>query len=132
MKRSDERATLGAAASLEAACGHLTSHRYLAGTEAELQAFVERVLLEAAIPFERERVVGRAGRIDFYLPLWRAGLELKTEGSASAVLRQLHRYAGELEIERLFLGTTHARLGGLPAVIRGKPLQVLTLSGGWL
>lgn len=119
-------------ASLSAACAFLMTHRYMAGNEAELQAFVERVLTAGGIPFERERVFGAANRIDFYLPLWRVGFELKTEGSASVVLRQLQRYAGVVEIERLWLGTTHARLGGLPASIGGKPLDVIALSGGWL
>lgn len=110
----------------------LLSRRYLVGSELELQEMIARVLSEAGITFERERSFGAAGRIDFYLPSSAAGLELKVDGSAGTVLRQLHRYADVAAISTLLLGTTHARLAGLPSVLRGKPLRVLMLSGGGL
>lgn len=103
------------------------SYRYLAGSERELQAMLARVLEQERIPFLREHAIGNAGVIDFYLPDYRVGLELKTMGSPAAVLRQLHRYAAVEEIDVLVLLTSHARLGGLPGSISEKPLHIVSL-----
>lgn len=119
--------TLTNVATLSEALTAIRAYRYLAGTESELQGMLAQVLEREGVPFLREFDLGTAGTIDFYLPLWRTGVELKTAGSPAAVLRQLYRYAAAPEIDGLVLLTNHARLGGLPATISDKPLQIVSL-----
>lgn len=105
------------------------SYRYLAGTEDELQRQLAEVLTFQGVEFIREYRLGAAGRIDFYLPTWHAGLEVKIKGSANAVLRQLHRYSGA-DLDILILATRRARLGGLPDAIGAIPLHTLSIWEG--
>lgn len=117
---------------LDTAMARLAGYRYLTATESDLQRQLGEAMTREGIAFQAEYQVGAAGRIDFYLPEWRAGLEVKVEGSPSAVLRQLHRYAGVAEFEVLVLVTRRARLGGLRGPIGSKPLHVVTLIEGAL
>lgn len=64
--------------------------------EERLQEAVAAILKRRKITFEEESVIGTRERIDFLLP-GGLGIELKTQGSALAVLRQLYRYADHLE-----------------------------------
>lgn len=107
------------------------SYRYLAGTEDELQRMLAQTLEREGITFQREYDLGATGRIDFYLPRWNAGLEVKIDGSAQAVLRQLHRYSGAA-LDALVLVTRRARQGTLPDAIGTMPLHVLVLWEGAL
>jgi alkanesulfonate monooxygenase SsuD/methylene tetrahydromethanopterin reductase-like flavin-dependent oxidoreductase (luciferase family) len=74
---------------------------------------------------EREHDLGPIGRIDFYLPAWSIGVEVKVEGSLSAVIRQLHRYAQSPAIAALVRVTTRARLGAVPEVLNSRPVRVV-------
>jgi hypothetical protein len=95
-----------------------------ASTEAELGAVVRRVLDEAGIPYVAEAELGRRSRIDFLVD--RTGLELKIDGGASALLRQLDRYAASDKLDALVVITTRRMLArGLPAELRGKPIACL-------
>ena len=114
------------------AMARIASYRYLTATEADLQRQLSEAMTREAIAFEPEYQVGAAGRVDFYLPTWRAGLEVKVDGSPSSVLRQLHRYASVAEFDVLVLVTRRARLGGLVGPIGTKPLHVVTLVEGAL
>jgi hypothetical protein len=105
----------------------LKSHRFNYQNEKELQEGVEHVLMAHAIPFEREKVLGGVhGTIDFLVD-GRIGIEIKTQGSPSAVARQLVRYFECDKVGELILLTGRSRLGHLPSMILGKRLTVVSL-----
>jgi hypothetical protein len=106
------------------------AHRYRCTGEAQLQSALEQVLAGAGVSFHREVTLGEAGRIDFLLG--HLGLEVKVEGSISAVTRQLLDYAEREEVHGLLLVTTRSHHDGLPAHLRGKPVRVAVLRGGLL
>jgi hypothetical protein len=97
-----------------------------ASTEAELGAVVRRVLAEAGIPYVAEAELGRRSRIDFLVG--RTGIELKIDGGASALLRQLDRYAASDKLDALVVVTTRRMLArGLPSDLRGKPIACVVM-----
>lgn len=118
-------------ADMVAVLERVRSYRYLAGTEDELQRQIARALEQEGVTFQREYDLGAPGRIDFYLPQWNTGLEVKIGGSAAAVLRQLHRYSSAA-LDALVLVTRRARQGCLPDAIGAMPLHVLVLWEGAL
>lgn len=96
-------------------------------SEAELHEGIATALEAASIPFEREHRFGPADRVDFFI----AGLalEVKIDGSVSAVTRQLHRYAQHPNVRAIVLATTKRRLcAGMPDALAGKPVFVITLN----
>lgn len=106
----------------------LLAFRLPVGDEAAFQEGVAAALAARGVAFTREFALSAGrGRIDFYLPDDRIGLELKVQGSPSDVARQLQRYALAPEIDALVLVTARARLGALPPTIGGKPLAVAAL-----
>ena len=111
----------------------LLSHRLPLGDEIAAQRTVALVLADIGVTAEREvQVSGSRGRIDFYVPDLKLGIELKVKGSPSDVARQLQRYAQAPEIDTLMLVTGRAALrSSLPATLAGKPLTVVcTWRGG--
>lgn len=110
----------------------LRGYTLLAATEAELQVQLAIVFTQEGLAFERERTFGPENRIDFYLPEYQAGLEVKIAGSPMEVLRQLQRYAAVPEIARLALVTRRARLASLPSRVGETPLHVFSLWRGGL
>lgn len=111
----------------------LRTYRYSVGSENSFQRSLEQVLLRHSISFVREHQLGpKYGRIDFYLPDRKFGIELKVKGSPSQVLRQLHRYAQSPDIGALILMTARARLLLAPASINGRPLVAVAVWEGLL
>lgn len=109
----------------------LSSYRLPFGVELDTQDAIARLFEQHAVPFVREYDLGPAhGRIDFYLPDARIGLEVKTQGSPSSVAEQLMRYATADAVARLILVTGRVRLGQLPSSLHGKPLTVVSLWRG--
>lgn len=109
----------------------LRSYRIPFGVEAATQDAIARLFDEHGVGYVREFDLGPThGRIDFYLPDERIGLEVKTQGSPSAVAEQLMRYATAPEVDRLVLVTGRVRLGQLPPILNGKPLDVVSLWRG--
>lgn len=104
----------------------LKSYRFNYSSEKQLQEGVERALEATKIPFEREKVLGVYGTIDFLVD-GRIGLEIKTKGSPSLVAQQLIRYFKCDQVVELILLTGRSRLGILPPMILGKKLTVVTL-----
>jgi hypothetical protein len=104
----------------------LTRYRMPVQHESDLQLTIGLVLEGVGYDgaFEREYDLGAAGRIDFYFPSWRIGLEVKVGGSAASVLRQLHRYAESPAIAVLCLVTTRVRHRDVPRSLLGKPVLV--------
>jgi hypothetical protein len=100
-------------------------------SELELQTLIASVLTEEGIAFDRERRLGAAGVIDFYVPAARVGIEVKVDGSPAFVRRQLMRYAGSAEISELLLVTTRApHLSLRGGSLQGKSLHVVQIVGG--
>jgi hypothetical protein len=119
--------------SLTRFAGLLKSYRYSVGTEDSFQRSLEEVLVRHRIQFLREYKLGSEyGRIDFYLPNQRFGIELKVTGSPSEVLRQLHRYAQCPDISALILLTARARLAFAPLQVNGRPLLAVGVWEGQL
>jgi len=111
----------------------LKSYRYTVGCEDAFQRGVEQALLAHGIVFFREHLLGRRyGRIDFYVPDARLGIELKVKGSPSQVLRQLHRYAHCPDISALILLTARSRLAFSPMQINGRPFVSVPVWEGQL
>jgi len=111
---------------VEAVMKALGARRLTFRTEAELQDLIGRVFSEAKIPFEREVRLGPASRIDFIVGE-DIGLEVKVDGSPSAVAEQILRYCGSPRLSCVLLVTSKARLGKLPPRILGKRVEVLAL-----
>lgn len=105
----------------------LSKYRFNYTDEILLQDGIAQALRGAGVEFEREVVLGNDGRIDFLIS-GGIGVEVKTQGSPSEVVSQLHRYAGNPRIAGLLLVTGRSRLAeGLPDRIAKKPLAVLAL-----
>ena len=111
----------------------LKTYRYSVGTEDSFQRGVEQVLHRHRIPFLREHPLGSEfGRIDFYLPEPKFGIELKVKGSASEVLRQLHRYAQSPDVDALILMTARVGLAFRPMRINGREVFAVPVWEGQL
>ena len=109
----------------------LSAVRFNCQGEDELQEAIAKVLLEAAIAFRREYPLTAKERIDFLVGS--VGVEVKVDGSTSAIARQLQRYAACPEVASLMLVTPRFRYGALDGVaIGGKVVKVVRLVGGLL
>jgi hypothetical protein len=108
----------------------ILSYRYSFSQEDGLQSGIDEALTTAGIQFVREHKMGAAGRIDFYLPALRCGIELKagrSGGGPSKVCGQLVGYAEHPDIDELIVVSTRASLRSLPVTLRGKPLHAVIL-----
>lgn len=106
--------------------GVITRHRYLWRDELELHDGIVEVLAAAGLTVQREVPVAPRCRID--LLVHRIGVEIKVDGAAENVARQLQRYAHSPLIDGLVLATTRARHRSMPEHIGGKPLTVAYLT----
>ncbi len=105
----------------------LRGQRIEISTEREVQRQIALVFAKAGIVYQREvKIAG--GRIDFLVG--DVGIEVKIDGSARAMHRQLRGYSGEGRIRALVLVT--AKAVGMPPEIAGKPVTVFGLGGAWL
>lgn len=108
----------------------LAAYDYHFGSETELHACIECALVGEDIEFEREHRLDARNRIDFYIPDSRLGVEVKVEGQALAVARQLLRYASSPTIAGLVLLTTRRQhRGTIPHELGGKPIAIGILGG---
>jgi len=101
------------------------------GDEVELQDAIAEILDKHTVGYSRELRLNRADRIDFLL-YDGTGLEVKVDGTAPALIRQLHRYAQHPSVTSLVVVTTRARLSALPGELNGKRISVVSLLGGAL
>lgn len=105
--------------------GLLERHRFRFGPERELQAGIEKMLAGAGVPFERERDLGAAGRVDFLVQ--GIAVEVKVAGSADAARAQLTRYAGSELVAGVLLVTSCWQVSRQPEELAGKPVRVFTI-----
>lgn len=93
-------------------------------SEAALQAGIGQVLAAAGIPHRREVQVGPAGRLDFLTDEGLA-IEVKVDGTAPALARQVLRYAQRPEVHAVLIVTTRAKHHEVPPeAFGGKPGRV--------
>lgn len=104
----------------------LANYRFDTTNEDCLQRGIAAALTAEDIPYKREVVLAKTDRIDFLLEDG-CGVEVKTAGAPTAVLRQLYRYAANDQVTSLLLVTTRPQHNSLPDVIDGKPLRTLVL-----
>lgn len=95
--------------------------------EKALQSAIEQLLTEHGIAFTRETKV-TGGIIDFVVG--EIGIEVKIEGPAREVLRQLTRYAEDARIKQFVV--VAAFPCALPVSILGKPCTIVNLGRAWL
>lgn len=106
----------------------LRSHRYRFNDERELQDGIELALRATGVAYEREVRLEATSRIDFMVK--DVGIEVKIAHSATALLRQLHRYAQIPAIRELVVVTRRLHHAQLPDTLGGKPLHVVALLAG--
>lgn len=106
----------------------LTSYKLDASNEDTMQRAVASALDLGGFRYERECRLNAKDRIDF-LTVDGIGLELKVDGGANEVARQLIRYAECDQVRGLVLITTRSKHGRLPSTLLHKPLTVY-LQGG--
>lgn len=127
-----EARTPCAAVSMSAVLAVLAANRFDLATEKLTQAGIEDAL---AFAFEdgmvsREHRLGPGDIPDFLIG---GGLVVEVKGprhQATAVVRQLARYAAYPEVTAIVLAT--ARAMTMPAQIGGKPCRVVNLGRAWL
>src|SRR3954447_21299229 len=93
-------------AELERIVATIAAHAFTFTDEGELQVGLGTVL--APLGALREVRCGPTDRIDFLLP-GGIGVEVKIDGSLSALTRQVHRYAQRKEIGALIIVTNRHR-----------------------
>lgn len=99
---------------------------YRFSNEVELQHGLSVAMLQAGLEHNREVVLTKRDRIDFLLP-GGIGIEVKIDGSISALTRQLFRYGELPQITSLVVVVGKNTLGNLPAAINGKPVHVVRI-----
>lgn len=108
--------------------------RALAGLKCDLNSemathdCIAEALRTAGVSFEREVRISPQDRLDF-LCASRA-VEVKLDGQAKAIYRQVERYAKSDRVTSIVVAT--ARALRLPGVMNGKPVKVFSLSKAWL
>lgn len=97
--------------------------------EATLQAALDGMLTSAGVGFRREFRLGGTSRdrIDFLLDDG-IGIEVKVDGSAPNLARQVLRYVQHEEVQGLIVVTTRAKHQTIPnEAFGGKPGRVVFL-----
>lgn len=95
-------------------------------TEATLQAALADRFAAAGLAFEREVPLSPGDRPDFLVG--GIAVEVKVDGGATALIRQIHRYAQHDRVDAILVVTTRAAHRGLPPELNGKPVRVAYLS----
>jgi hypothetical protein len=102
----------------------IAAHRFNFGNEEEFQRGIAEAFKTMGIEYQREVVLTKKDRIDFMLADG-LGVEVKIDGSISALTRQLHRYAQLETIKALVVVTGRVRLTKLPNAMNGKTVNVI-------
>lgn len=94
--------------------------------ELPLQDAIETLLRENFLGVMREAKLSPGSIVDFLVNS--VGLEVKTDGAPTHVLRQIQRYAESDLVQAMVLVTTRAKHREMPNELRGKPVRVVWLS----
>ena len=93
------------------------------GTEELLQEDVAAALAASAWRCEREFVLTKSSRVDFYLPDLQIGIECKVGSSMAQVTRQIVRYANHDSIAALILISRKCSHSLTTETVCGKPFR---------
>lgn len=103
----------------------LRSVRFRFSSEEDLQLGIEKLLTSRSIPFEREVRLDAYSRIDFMVG--GVGVEVKIDGSAEELGRQVLRYLQHENVREIVVVTTRATHRDLPRELEGKKISVVYL-----
>ncbi|GIH95403.1 hypothetical protein ACFFMN_22835 [Planobispora siamensis] len=126
------RATAGAAATAEQVATIVGSHRFSYANEHDLHIALAAILADSGFEVRQEVPLSTGGRID--LMTGTVGIEVKVNGRASEVMRQVARYAACPDITALVLITSRAahrtldRTIGTDGTVNGKPVTIVWIS----
>lgn len=104
----------------------IASKTFRYSSEAELQEGLRRVLVAAAIPFEKELCLSPKDRLDFFVRE-SVAIETKISRSLASLTRQVNRYTLDARVQAVLVVSTRLRLQNLPEQFNGKPVRVCTL-----
>lgn len=105
----------------------LHGYSYNFNSEVELQNGIESILTTNSVPFSREVRLTKKDRIDFLVDS--IGIEVKIDGTATSLTRQLYRYAQHDLIDSLIVVTNKSKFTNLPNTINNKQIFLLYLLG---
>lgn len=108
---------------LTAVVSAIRSHRYRFTCEIELHKGVMKSLEAASLSYSYEVSLSPTDRPDFLVD--GIVVEVKVEGSLTAVTRQLHRYAQYDDVHGLVLVTSRSKHCRQPATMSGKPVRTV-------
>jgi hypothetical protein len=122
---------LSAVEKTERVAGCLGGYAFCFASEEDLSRGVELVMIETGCVFAKELILAKDARIDFLTEgkFAGVGVELKVAGSATAVIRQLARYAEFDAVCGLVLVTTRSSHRSIPPSLGGKPVRVVYVGG---
>lgn len=115
-------------------CKTLSLYRFNYASEIELQNGIETILGKANFNYKRELRLSGKDIVDFLVfdETESVVIEVKIDGSRSALLRQVSRYVLHENVSAvLVVGSPHW-VSGLPSEIHGKPLCGYRLLGSLL
>ena len=100
----------------------LSAHRFNHVTEDDLQRGIAQILGKLDLDFTREVHLSPKDRIDFMVG--EIGIEVKDDGSLTALTRQIHRYLQFDSVESLLVVTTRSQHLRIPSQLSGKEVRV--------
>lgn len=109
----------------------LARYQIIGTSEAMVQERIEKALDKEGVEHRREVELAPGDRIDFMVGT--VGVEVKTKGTRSQIIRQLGRYVRSDEVKEIVLAATSRRLlAGTPDEITGMPIVKHLLQGAHL
>lgn len=118
----------------------IEGHTFHFQCESELQNGLKHLFTENQVPWIREFRMSPNDRLDFLVftsDVGRVGVEVKTGGGLSDLVRQLHRYAqgqdesqGAPFLKSILVVTSRMGLCRLPEILAGVPVHVALVGGG--
>lgn len=120
--------TFSAMSKLHAVRTLLSRFRFKYANETQLQRGIERILEESKFIFAREVTIDGIGRLDFFVE-GEIAIEVKIDGSANELMRQVSRYAQSDRIRGILVVTSRAT-HSLPESFNSKPVMVHSLLDG--
>jgi hypothetical protein len=121
------------------------AHRFTFQSERELQDQFAQMLIVGGVPFQREFILTKKDRPDFWVehpveiqkgPIIKPvsefvvlglAVEIKMGGSVRSHLRQLRRYAEHHLVEQVVLVSTRHGQADVPPTLNGKPCHCISL-----
>ncbi len=116
--------------SVQSVFSALKHQRFTLQDEKILQTEISDALNFSWIGHHREFRLDNESILDFFLPTYGIGMEVKIKGRPRSILRQCERYAAFPCVKELIVISNKSM--GFPEQINGKPVYFLKLSNAWL